>query len=631
MPYGYHGKILRVDLTAGKTSVEEPGEAVYRWHLGGGGLGCYYLLREVPAGADPLGPDNKLMLMTSVINGTPLSGCNRYSAVAKSPLTGGFGESEAGGYWGPELKTAGFDGIIVEGQASEPVYLYVRDGECEIRSAAAYWGKLADAVQHGLEEELEDSRIRVLQTGIAGENRVRFAALVNQQRHFHGRSGLGAVMGAKKLKAIVCRGSGKVEAASRDQLREVLQWFRETFDQEQDRRHVLGTAGGLLPLDADGILPTRNFREGSFEHAAQISGERMRDTILVNRGTCYACAVACKREVEVPGTEVTAEYGGPEYETIGAVGSLQGIGDLNWVALANKRLGQYVLDSISTGVAVAFAMECFEEGIIGPQDTDGLDLRFGNQEASLKVIDMIARREGIGDVLAEGVMRAAEQFGQGAERFAMHVKGQELPMHEPRGKRSLALAYATSATGADHMEAPHDPFYASFDPAGNHAMSELGMVEPVDVLDMGPKKVRAYYYTQLVWNLYDSVGMCDFVGAPICDLSLTKLVEYVTAVTGWEVSVWELLKCSERANALKRAYNVREGLGPADDKLPERMFEPLQNGALKGVAIDRQEFADMLNLYYDMAGWDRDSGFPGPAKLAELDLTWVEEYRPERV
>ena len=179
------------------------------------------------------------------------------------------------------------------------------------------------------------------------------------------------------------------------------------------------------------------------------------------------------------------------------------------------------------------------------------------------------------------------------------------------------------------MEAPHDPFYASFDPAGNHAMSELGLVEPVDVLDMGPKKVRAYHYTQLVWNLYDSVGMCDFVGAPICELSLTKLVDYVTAVTGWEVSVWELLKCSERANALKRAYNVREGLSPADDKLPERMFEPLQNGALKGVAIDRQEFADMLTLYYDMAGWDRDTGFPSTAKLAELDLTWVEEHRPE--
>ncbi|MFH1570916.1 MAG: aldehyde ferredoxin oxidoreductase family protein, partial [Gemmatimonadota bacterium] len=561
MPFGYNGKILRVNLTSGAVATEEPGPALYRRYLGGGGLGCYYLLREVPAGADPLGPDNKLIFMTSVLNGTPLSGCNRYSAVAKSPLTGGFGEAEAGGFWGPELKAAGFDGIIVEGEAAAPVYLYVHDGQAEIRDATAHWGKLADAVQHGLEQELGDERIRVLQTGIAGENRVRFAAIVNQLRHFHGRAGLGAVMGAKRLKAIVCRGKGRQETADREAFRQVLQWWRETYDPEKDRRHVHGTAGGLMPLNADGILPTRNFREGAFEHAAAISGEHMTRTILTGRGTCFACAVACKREVEVASLGVTPDLGGPEYETVAAHGSLQGIGDLEFVALANQQCGQFVVDSISAGAVVAFAMECFEAGIIGPADTGGLDLRFGNQEASLKVLEMIARRKGIGDVLAEGVKRAAARFGRGADRFAMHVKGQELPMHEPRGKRSLALAYATSPTGADHMEAPHDPFYQSFDAAGNHALAELGLVEPVERMDMGPRKVRAFFYTQLVWGLYDTIGMCDFVGAPINDLNLTKLVEYVTAVTGWEVSLFELLKAAERANNLKRVYNVREGFG----------------------------------------------------------------------
>ena len=628
MPYGYHGKILRVNLTSGSIDVEEPSQALYRRYLGGGGLASYYLLREVPAGADPLGPENKLILMTSVLNGTALSGCNRYSAAAKSPLTGGFGEAEAGGFWGPELKSAGYDGIIVEGEAAAPVYLWVHHGECEIRDASAYWGKLADEVQHGLETELEDKRIRVLQTGIAGENLVRFAAIVNQQRHFHGRAGLGAVMGAKKLKAVVCRGKARLELADRDGFRQVLQWWRDTYDQSQDRRHVHGTAGGVMPLDADGILPTRNFREGSFEHAEAISGERMTETILTNRGTCFACAVACKREVEVESRGVTPEHGGPEYETVGAHGSLQGIGDLEFIAEANQRCAQYVLDSISSGVAVAFAMECFEEGIIGPEDTGGLDLRFGNSEASLQVLDMIARREGIGDILAEGVKVAAERFGKGAEAFAMHVKGQELPMHEPRGKRSLALAYATSPTGADHMEAPHDPFYESFDAAGNHALAELGLVEPVDRMEMGPRKVRAYYYTQQVWGLYDTIGMCDFVGAPICDLTLTKLVEYVTAVTGWEVSLFELLKASERANNLKRVFNVREGFGPVEDSLPERMFEPLQNGALEGVAIDRGEFARMLELYYEMCGWSPETGFPSRAKLAELDIDWADEHRP---
>ena len=628
MPHGYTGKILRVDLTNRNVSVEEPGEAIYRRYLGGGGLACYYLLKELPPGVDPLGPENKLILMTSVINGVPLSGANRYSAAAKSPLTGTFGESEAGGYWGPELKTAGFDGIIVEGAADSPVYLFVHDGSCEIRDASSYWGKLADEVQHGLEAEIGDSRIRVLQTGIAGENGVRFAALVNQQRHFHGRSGLGAVMGSKKLKAIVCRGKGRIEPASREGFTEVLDWWRKIYNQSADGLHDMGTSRGVGALDADGILPTRNFREGSFEHASEITGQVMRDTILANRGTCFACAVACKREVEIEGTDVKAEYGGPEYETIAAVGSLQGIGDLHHIARANKMLAQYVLDSISTGAAIAFAMECYEEGILTRDDTGGLELTFGNQEAALKLIDMIARREGIGDILAEGVMRAAETFGKGAEKYALHVKGQEFPMHEPRGKRSLALAYSTSPTGADHMEAPHDPFFESFDPSGINPLSPLGLIEPVDRLDMGPKKVRAFFYAQLVWSLYDTVGMCDFVGVPINDLALDQLVKSVAAITGWNVSLYELLKAAERAAALKRAFNVREGFGPGDDNLPDRMFEPLLGGSLKGVAIDRGEFARMLELYYDMVGWDKESGFPTRAKLAELDLDWVEDYRP---
>ncbi|MEW6751364.1 MAG: aldehyde ferredoxin oxidoreductase family protein [Candidatus Latescibacterota bacterium] len=628
MPNGWNGKVLRVDLSSGRIGVEEPGEGVYRRYLGGGGLGAYYLLREVPRGADPLGPDNKLIFMTSPINGVPLSGANRYSAVAKSPLTGGYGESEAGGYWGPELKMAGFDGIIVEGQAPSPVYLWVHDGEAELRDAGRYWGRLADQVQHGLEEELADPRIRVLQTGVAGERGVRFAAMVNQQRHFHGRCGLGACMGSKRLKAIACRGRKRVEPADDRAVKEVVRWLREHYDRKSDTMHDMGTSRGVLPLDRDGILPTRNFRQGSFEQAAEICGQRMRDTILVNRGTCYACAVACKREVAIPELGVAPEHGGPEYETIAAHGSGLGIGSLDHIARANQLAGQYVLDSISSGMVIAFAMECFEHGILTREDTGGVELTFGNGDAALRLLEMIARREGIGDLLAEGVRRAAAKLGRGAERFALHVKGQELPMHEPRGKRSLALAYATSATGADHMEAPHDPFFESFDPHGTSALSAMGLIEPVDRLDMGPRKVKTYYYAQLVWGLYDTIGMCDFVGEPINALVLNKLVECVQGVTGWPVSLWELIKASERANNLKRVFSVREGLGPQDDVLPERLFQPLENGALKGVAIDREEFGRMLVAYYDMAGWDRGTGFPTPAKLAELDLGWLEPERP---
>lgn len=624
MGKGYNGRILRVDLSTRQITVEEPEEGVYRRYLGGGSLSLYYMLREMKPGTDPFGPDNLLCLMTSPTNGLPLSGLNRYTAAGKSPLTNGFGESEAGGWWGPELKAAGFDGVIVRGVSPNPVYLWIGDGKAELRDATKYWGKMADEVQDGLESEVGDKRIRVLQTGIAGEKRVRYAAIVNQLKHFHGRCGLGAVMGAKRLKAVVVRGRSKPEIADPEGAKQVLKWFQDHYDRDTDTRHLWGTAGIAPSLDRDGILPTRNFREGTFEQAREISGQTMANTILTGRGTCYACAVACKREVEVPELGVTPKFGGPEYETLAAHGSLTGVGDLKQLALANQLLGQYVLDSISTGVCIAFAMECFENGLLTKADTGGMELRFGDEKVVIDLIHKIGRREGIGDLLGEGVMRAAAKIGRGADRFAMHTKGQELPMHEPRGKRGLALAYATSAIGADHMKAPHDPFYESLDAEGHSSLAALGLLEPVDRMDLGPAKVRAYHYSQKVWSLYDAVGMCKFVGVPIGALALDKLVEYVQAVTGWNASLWELLKIAERSEAMARLYNCREGFTPADDILPERMFEGLANGPLKGKAIDRGELQQALRTYYQMQSWDEESGRPTPARLAELGLSWAE-------
>src|SRR5437764_13611510 len=436
------------------------------------------LLRELQPGVDPLGPDNILVFMTSVINGLSLSGTNRYTAAAKSPLTGGYGESEAGGWWGPELRAAGWDGVVVHGKADTPTYLWIKDDRIEFRDAGAYWGQLSGEVQDGLEAELGDKRIRVLQTGMSGERGVRFAAIVNQLKHFHGRGGLGAVMGAKSLKAIVARGSRPPAAADKEKAKGQLVWFKEHYDRAKDRFHQLGSASAVLALEASGILPTRNFRDGSFEGARAISGQTMRDTILVNRGTCYACAVACKREVEVKVLGVTPKYGGPEYETLAASGSLCGVSDLGALALVNQLYAQYVLDSISTGSAIAFAMECYEQGIITREMAGGLELTWGNADALVKLVHMIGRREGLGELLGEGVRRAAARLGRGAERFALHVKGQELPMHDPRGKKGLSLAYALSPTGADHMEAPHDPLYAGFHPQGH----PLGLIEPLDPL-----------------------------------------------------------------------------------------------------------------------------------------------------
>jgi len=621
MAHSYNGKILHVDLTEGRSWVEEPDEIIYRKYLGGGALSTYFMLRDYKPGIDPLGPENNLIFMTSVINGLPLSGANRYTAAAKSPLTGGFGEAEAGGYWGPELKRSGFDGIIVHGESPTPVYLYVSNGECEIRDASKYWGQLAGEVQDGLEADLNDKRIAVLQCGPAGENKVLYAAIVNQLRHFHGRAGLGAVMGSKKLKAIVVRGRERIAPNSREDATGVLRWFRENYDQETDGMHLYGTSGGVEGLDADGILPTNNFRNGSFEHAKEISGITMANTILVNRGTCFSCNVACKREVEVEERGVSAKYGGMEYEIIGALGSLCGVGDMAAVAEGSQWVNRYVLDGISTGVSIAFAMECYENGILTKADTDGIDLTWGNADAMIAMIHKIGKREGLGDILADGVKRAAERIGKGSEKFALHVKGQELPMHEPRGKVGVGLAYAVSPTGADHMEAPHDPDYEGFGVLDN-GMSEVGLIEPVDRLDLGPKKVHAFFYAQTVWSLYNSVGMCDFVGMPIGALKLHALVNYVNAATGWDTSLWELMKVGERANTMSRLYNLREGFSADDDTLPRRMFEPLQNGKLEGVSINEGDFGDALELYYQMAGWGND-GVPTKAKLAELDLLWA--------
>lgn len=619
MAAGITVRILHVDLTTRQTRVEELPETVVRKHLGGGAMAAWLLLREMRPGADPLGPDNVLVFTTSVINGLSLSGTNRYTVAAKSPLTGGYGESEAGGWWGPELRAAGWDGIVVKGQAEAPTYLYIRDDRVEFRDASAYWGRLSGEVQDGLEQELGDRRIRVLQCGIAGERLVRYAAIVNQLKHFHGRGGLGAVMGAKRLKAIVVRGTKPPMATDRDTAKRQLVWFKDHYDRSKDRFHQLGSSSGVLALEASGILPTRNFRDGSFEGAREISGQKMRDTILVNRGTCYACAVACKREVEVKDLGVTPKFGGPEYETLAASGSLCGVSDLNALALINQLHAQYVLDSISTGAVCAFAMECYEHGIITREMTQGLELTWGNAHAVVQLVHLIGRREGIGRLLGEGVRRAAAELGRGAERFALHVKGQELPMHDPRGKKGLSLAYALSPTGADHMEAPHDPLYAGFHPQG-HPLGPLGLIEPLDPLELDPKKVRAFYETQKVWSFYNSVGLCDFVGTPLNALELQPLVDYINAVTGWNMSLYEAMRVGERNNTLARLFNAREGFTPADDVLPDRLHEGIGNGPLQGERIERDEFLRARDLYYRMAGWDPETGRPTEARLAELDL-----------
>lgn len=399
-------------------------------------------------------------------------------------------------------------------------------------------------------------------------------------------------------------------------------WFREHYDPDADMIHTFGTSRNVMGMNADGILPSYNFQHGQFEHAKEISGQFLVDTLLVDRATCYACPVACKRVVEIPALDVSRRYGGPEYETIAAGGCLCGIGDLKVISQFHQMCSQYVVDSISAGATIAFAMECFEKGLLTTADTDGIELRFGRADALLATLEKLVKREGVGDVLADGVKRAAERIGQGAAQFAMHVKGSELPMHEPRGKPALSLAYATAPVGADHMRGPHDPFYESFHPSGAHAMEPLGLCDPLPRLELSPRKVRAYFYVQHWWNLCNSLGLCHLAVAPNNAQSITHLVNVTRAMTGLDTSLWELLKVAERGAAMARVINCREGFTPADDQLPPRLHEAFAEGKLQGVRIEPETFRKAVRLYYRMEGWDPECGWPTFPKLAELGVEW---------
>ena len=405
---GLGGKILKVNLSNRSIVVDQPDEVFYRRYLGGRGFIGYYLLSEVPPGIDAFDPANRLVFANGPITGAPLGGSGRNSVGAKSPLTGGFGEAEVGGYWGAELKRAGWDGIVVEDKADSPVYLSIRNGDVQIRDARHLWNRTTAEVEHSIREELGDRLTRVALTGKAGQNLVRYACVLNDLNHAAGRAGMGAVMGAKNLVAVAVRGSVGVELAEPARVKAAAKWLADNYLNTSRIMQDLGTACGLLSLNAAGILPTRNFRSGVFEGAEKISGEAMRDSILVRNDTCFACPIRCKRVVEAQGPyEVDPKYGGPEDETIAAFGSNCGVDDIRAIAKANELCGAYGLDTIATGNVIAFAMECFEKGLLTTNQTDGLELRFGGASAMVAMVEKIANREGIGDVLAEGVMRAA--------------------------------------------------------------------------------------------------------------------------------------------------------------------------------------------------------------------------------
>ncbi|MFC1992330.1 aldehyde ferredoxin oxidoreductase family protein [Chloroflexota bacterium] len=617
MIVGYNGKVLRVNLSSNKVSAEELDELFCRRYLGGAGFISYYLLKELKRGIDPLGPDNKLIFALGPVSGVQLPGSARHCIGAKSPLTGGYAKSEIGGFWGAELKRAGYDAVIVEGKAEKPVYLWINDGEVSIRDGGQLWGMSTKETQQAIRTELGDNRVRVAAIGIGGENLVKYACIENDLRDFAGRGGLGAVMGSKNLKAIAVRGHKMPPVAAPERLKEYRKWLLDNI-QLMAGFHDLGTGPVMERFEATGNLPVRNFRDGVFPEVSQISPKAIKATIRINMEGCFACPVSCKKVVKFDEPyPVDPDYGGPEYETLAALGSCCGIGDLKAIAKGHEVCGAYSLDTISVGCAISFAMECFENGILTTKDTDGIELRFGNADAMLRLIDLIARRQGIGDLLAEGVARAAKKIGKGSEAFAMEVKGLEAGMHEPRYKAGLGLGFAINPMGADHATNLHDDLFMA-ETGDLESMKPMGIFEPIPPQEISPRKVSLFRYFHQKRIIFDSLVMCLFF-----PYTYEQLAGILSAVTGWNTGPVELLKMAERTLNLARIFNLREGFTAADDRLPERFFQPKTDGALSSSAIDPEQFEWAKHHYYAQMGWDRETGIPTADTLGELDIDWA--------
>jgi aldehyde:ferredoxin oxidoreductase len=629
MPYGYTGKILRVDLSNRKLEVEEKDEAFYRSYLGGRGIGYHYLMQDVPAKTDPFSPENILVLATGVMTGAALPAACRFAAVGKSPLTGTAGESEAAGFFGPELKMAGFDAVVFKGRAEKPVYLWVTGGKAQIKDATHLAELGAREVEDAIRDEMDSKKIRVAQTGLAGMNRVRFANITNNLGHFNGRCGFGALMGSKNVRAVAALGTEKLEFQDPAFLRETAQHYAATFKNNPsgEALYVYGTTAFAEILSAAGALPVDNFRRSQLDDATPVSGDTYNEILLQKRRGCYACPIRCKRGIALddPKYGVDSRYGGPEYETMAALGTNLNILDLKAIAKGNEICNRYCLDTISTGMTIAFACECFQEGIISKDDTDGLELRFGDADLMIQLLELIARREGFGDLLAEGTTRLAKKWGVTDKPCHLAVKGQEISMHDPRVKVGVGIGFAVSPYGADHMTAAHDNAFVDEKSFALNSVKPLGIYEPMPATEISAQKVRNYKILENFWRTLDALGLCVFGYAPRSVMPIDTMVRCVHAVTGWETSLFELMRAGERGTLIARAFNSREGFSANHDRLPQRLFDPKPDGANAGRNIFKEEdFNEAIRLYYDMIGCDPETGRPHRSKLLELGLEWIE-------
>jgi aldehyde:ferredoxin oxidoreductase len=614
LPNGFAGGTINVDLTKEKFTIGKLNSDEIRPLIGGKGLGAKILYERLKKGTDPLSPANIFLVMTGPLTGTSPA-CNRTIIVSKSPLTGTFCDTYAGGHFGPELKFAGYDYLSLTGRAPAPVYIWIDDDTIQIRDAKHLWGKDTHETEIKIKEELGDSRIRVACIGPAGENLVKYAHVNIDLYRQAARGGTGAVLGSKNVKAIAVRGTGKIGLADWEGYMKAIAEITKIYmtDGGAQAFTQFATASAVNYANTHGLFPTNNFQEDVFPDAENLSGEAQREKVWTRDTACFACPIRCSKMAEVKsGKYKGSVVEGIEYETAGMMGSNLGIGDLEAVVYLNELSDKLGLDTLSAGNAIGFAIECYQKGIITTKDTGGLELKFGDPDVAITLLKMISSREGIGDVLAEGVKEVAKTWNKGSEDFAMEVKGLELPAWSPRGSPGQSLAYATADRGGCHQRGW--PIAAECE----GLPSKLG--EPLQRYTIKGKPEYVINDQNFLSATY-ATGACEFVRTIEIFSTAEGLVRLIPLVIGWDMTEKEFMQVGERIWNLIRLFNIREGFTRKDDTLPKRVLEePIPSGPSKGFNLGTDQFEEMLSNYYALREWD-ENGVPTAKKLTELGLS----------
>ena len=628
MDKGYVGRILRVDLTKGEISAEPLSRELAENYIGGRGINVKLLYDEVKAGVDPLSPENKLIVGTGPLTATLAPSSGRYNLTTKSALTGIFGDSNSGGHWAPELKFAGFDHVVIQGRSERPVYIWIENEHVEIRDTGDLWGKNTFEVTAGIQKELGDRSIQVMCIGPAGVNNVRYACLVNNLTRAAGRGGTGAVMGAKNLLAIAVRGTGDIKVARPKEFLQTVKQYFERINKHRGAqiRAVYGTPFLTRLANEGGWLSYRNMQVCQNDEVAEkLSAESFLEGWVLKSKACFNCPIHCSHYYlvkEGPYAGVRSE--GLEFVGVECFGLKTGVDYFPAILRANLMANRYGMDAGYLGDMIAWAMECFEEGILTEKDTDGLKLNFGNHEAMLTLIDKIARREGFGDFLAENMIVASEKLGEESKKLAHHIKGLTL-MPDIRIGYGYALGHAVSNVGAHHLRGAvmgEEGVVRSFsDELAERMFGTKEAKNPFVPIGKG-KTVQWYEQGDII---ADCGNICKFTSTPYATMGLLEISDMallLSQATGIDLSEEDLKTVAERVLALERAFNAREGVGRSADTLPPRMWEPVPDGPLKGFQFKRDEWDQALDGYYEVHGWNK-KGVPARETLENLGLSYV--------